>query len=422
MSKETELFEKLTEKMTSEFSKIKDNDVKQAVESAFSVYKEQYDLKNGEEVKAINKKLSKINESLTDLDSDQTKELSKQLTKLESDFSAFEDRLKKIGENQSKLAMGAGRNGNATALDSKLEEYLLNQLPHENGKVIYEAFEGRALASADNFKGALELDAKSMLAANDPMTNANSTSGDAVSKDMNTMGFKHIPPILNDHIADIFSTPNMEPKDGMVLRISHSLENGVGIKTEGTGSFIKSSVQLKSQRFQTFTYGTTATISMEQNEDVPAIMEELKSVVPELLMDDLDSKIMTTGGDNSATPWGAFSTNVTHPNCTIFNPYLYAGSNPDANFADLLGKMKLFVRSQNSRVNGVIAHDNFYDNSEGLRDANDNSLMDRRVQYNSGGEIVGVSGLAVRRSRKMDEFALFVTSTPPEILAIRKTG
>jgi hypothetical protein len=331
--------------------------------------------------------------------------------------------MKTIGEKVAKGNVGVGGEGAKGAFSQGIEAYLSKKIPTEGGAIVFDAMEGMGFEAVGNAEKAGDkigmLSARSMFAAIDH-TNDNSTAGQAIARDMNTMGFRNIPPILNDHIADIFTTPKMEKKAYMTLRIFHTFVDGVDIKAEGTGLFAKSSVMLKSQDFKVFTYGTQYRISVEEFEDVPEITAELNAVIPDRMMDDLDEKILTTGGDNSTAPWGAFSTNATHPNVTIFNPYLYAGANPKADVADVVAKMKLQVRSQNYRANGVVAHDTFYDNYEGLRDADGNSLQDRRVQFSPTGEIIGMSGLATRTTRKMDELAVFVTSTPSEILGIRE--
>jgi hypothetical protein len=428
MTQEEKLFQKVSEEIKKQFGSIGDEKVKSAVETAFSQYENAYKEHTEKELKVIQENIDKINKSFDELDDTQTKEVATQLSLIEEKLTAFEATLRKQGE---KIAEGMTRK--STKLESEMSKeistYLGMALPNEGGTILYDAMEGMTLGKgmgevkegAKTNKNFAIIPTSSMFAALDPMTNANSTAGQAVARDMNTMGFRNIPPILNDHVADMFTTPPMERKAFMTLRIFHTYEDGAGIKAEGTAAFVKSSVQLKSQDFKVFTYGTMYTISVEEFEDVPEITTELENVVPDRLMNDLDKKIFTTGGDNSAAPWGAFSTNATHPNCTLFNPYLYAGSNPKADVADIVAKMKLQVRSQNYRSNGVVAHDTFYDNYEGLRDADGNSLMDRRVQFSPTGEIVGMSGLATRKTRVMDELAVFVTSTPSEILGIRST-
>lgn len=426
MSKESELFENITSEIEKQFDKIGDVKVKEAVEASFETYKGMYEEKTEVEFKALKKQIEDVNKSLEGLDSEQSKEVAKQLSTIEEKLTSFEGTMKKIGNQVSRSQFGAGGNVSANQFAEGIKDYLSKKLPTEDGVVIYDAMEGmgfQAIGNLDNedsLKGKVAaLSARSMFAAIDH-TNANSTAGQAIARDIDTMGFKNIPPILNDHVADIFTTPIMGKKAWMTLRIFHTFEDGAGIKVEGTGTFVKSSVQLKSQDFKVFTYGTQYRISVEEFEDVPEITAELNAVIPDRLMNDLDIKILTDTGDNSTAPWGAFSVNGTYPNVTIFNPYLYAGSNPKADVADVVGKMKLQGRSQDFRVNAVLAHDNFYDNYEGLRDANDNSLMDRRVQFSSIGEISGMSGLATRRSRIVEENAVWVGSTPTQILGIRE--
>lgn len=423
---EQKLFAKISEEIKKQFESIGDTVVKESAEKAFKMYEESYKEQSEKGLKELNVKIEDINKSFESLDSDQTIELGKQLSSIEEKLLGYEKTLKEIGKKVTDGSMGSKAH-QVNDFEKGIHEFLSARLPNEDGKVIFDAMEGMSLSSQaigdtvdikeTNSKVAV-LSAKSMFALPD-MTTGNSVTGQAIARDMDTMGFRNIPPILNDHIADIFTTPKMDKKSFMTIRVFHTYVDGVDIKVEGTGTFAKSSIQLQSQDYKVFTYGTQYRISVEEYEDVPEIANELKNAVPGRMMNDLDEKILTTGGDNSTAPWGAFSTNVTRANCTLFNAYQYAGSNPDADVADVVAKMKLFARSQNYRVNGVIAHDVFYDNYEGLRDDNGNSLQDRRVQFSGTGEITGMSGLATRKTRVMDELAVFVTATDSEIIGIR---
>lgn len=427
MTPEEKLFEKMTEEIQKKFDSIGDEKVKEAVKASFDTYKEAYTEKNEEEFKALKTKIEDINKSLGKLDPEQSKEVATQLGKIEESLLKFEDKLRDIGKKVTESGFGRGSEGGQSSFAEGIEKFLSKKLPNEDGKVIFEAMEGMSLSGqavgdladvkAGDSRVAL-LSAKSMFALPD-MTNTNSVTGQAIPRDMDAMGFRNIPPILNDHIADIFTTPPLTASTFMTIRVFHTFVDGTGIKTEGTGTFSKSSVQLQSQDYKVFTYGTQYRMSVEEYEDVPAMTTELNAVIPDRMMNDLDEKILTDGGDNSTAPWGAFSTNVTRPNVTLFNPYLYAGANPNADVADLVAKMKLQAKSQNFRPNAVMAHDNFYDNYTGLRDENNNSLQDRRVTFNAG-NIVNMSGLVTKESRVMNRNAVFVTSTPSEIIGIRK--
>lgn len=429
MTDEKKLFEKIAAEIQKQFESIGDEKVKKAVEGAFEAYQKVYETKSEKEVTALKKQIEDLNTQFESLNNEQVKQLANQLTSIEEKFESYEETIKELGK---KITSGmAGQSGAEAGEFAKgIEEYLSAKLPHEDGKVIFEAMEGLSFASLGNVndidtkekasaKGLAVFSTKSMFAAIDH-TNANSTTGQAIARDMDTMGFRNIPPILNDHVADIFTTPPLAKKAWMTLRIFYELTDGVDIKVEGTGTFAKSSIKLKSQDFKVFTYGTQYRISVEEYDDVPEITAELNRVVPDRMMNDLDAKILTDGGDNGAAPWGAFSPNVTSPNVTAFNAYLYAGSNPKADEADLVAKMKLQARSQNYRVNATLAHDNFYDNYEGKRDDNGNSLSDRRVQFSPQGEIIGIAGLVTRKSRIMNETAVFVCSTPSQVLGIRE--
>ncbi len=427
MTQEETLFAKVAEEIQKQFDSIGDSRVKDAVQASFNTYKQAYEEKSEAQLNELKNGIDKLNKQFGELDEDQTKELATQLNKIEEQLTKFEGSLRTIGEKVSKGGQAVSGEGIKGEFSKQIGDYLLNKLPHEDGKVLFDGMENMgfdAIGNVDDAKKAggkvASLSTRAMFAAIDH-TNANSTAGQAVARDMSTMGFKDIPPILNDHVADIFTTPKMERKAFMTLRIFHTFVDGSDIKVEGTGTFAKSSVMLKSQDFKVFTYGTQYRISMEEFEDVPEITAELNKVIPDLLMNDVDTKVLTDGGDNSTAPWGAFSVNGTYPNVTKFNPYLYAGSNLKADVADVIGKMKLQARSQNFRVNAVLAHDNFYDNYEGLRDGNSNSLFDRRVQFTPTGEISGMSGLATRRTRVMNQNAVLVGSTPSQILGIRET-
>lgn len=429
MTPEEKLFAKMTEEIQKKFDSIGDEKVKEAVKSAFDVYSSAYEGKTEQEFSDLKTKMDELNKSFDAFDSDQNKELATQLSKIEETLTSFESKLKEIGKKVTEGSFGSGKKDSKNTFAKSIEEYLLSKIPNEDGVIVFDAMEEMKLSSglmgdlpeSKKSNGQVGVfSTKAMFAALDPMTNANSTAGQAIARDIDTMGFRNIPPILNDHVADIFTTPRMGVKAYMTLRIFHTYEDGSGIKAEGASAFAKSSVQLKSQDYKVFTYGTQYKISVEESEDVPEIVTELNAVIPDRLMNDLDEKILTDGGDNSVAPWGAFSTNATRPNVTIFNPYLYAGSAPDADVADLIAKMKLFARSQNYRVNGVLAHDNFYDNYEGLRDSNKNSLMDRRVQFSPTGEITAMAGLSTRKTRVMNETAVWVGSTPSQIIGIRE--
>jgi len=428
MTEEQKLFAKLSDEIKSKFDSIGDEKVKVAVTAAFGQYETAYKAHTTQELKVINENIEKINKSLGELDGDQAKKVSTMLTSIEEKLSKFETTLREQGKKITKGMIGNGIQGKNNAFDKEITSFLEKALPLEDGKVIYEALEGRQFSVVS---GEIPKDAKtnanyavistaSMFAALDPMTNANTTAGQAISRDVDVMGFRNIPPILNDHVADIFMTPKMGIKAYMTLRIFHTFVDGVGIKAEGAAAFGKSSVQLKSFDYKVFTYGTSYKISVEENEDVPEIVAELNAVIPDLMLADLDEKILSEGGDNTTTPIGALNTVHANPNALLFNPFVYAGSNSKADVADVVAKMKLYAASKNYRVNGVLAHDNFYDNYGGLRDSNGNSIVDRRVQFSPTGEITGMSGLATRKNKTMKEFAVLVSATPSEIIGMRE--
>lgn len=428
MTDEQKLFEKISGEIAKQFESIGDEKVKTAVEASFDLYKKSYEEHTEKELGELKKNIESINKSFSDLDEGQTEELKTQLSSIEEKLTKFESTLKQVGEEVSKSKIGVGGEHSPDAFAKGIESFLTKKLPTEEGTIIFEAMEGMTLSSqaigdtkevkksTDNVAA---LSARSMFALPD-MTNPNSVTGQAIPRDMNAMGFRNIPPILNDHVADIFTTPKLTRSTFMTIRVFHTYVDGVDIKVEGTGTFAKSSVQLQSQDYKVFTYGTQYRMSVEEFEDVPEMTAELNAVIPDRMMSDLDEKILTDGGDNSAAPWGAFSTNVTRPNVTIFNPYLYAGSSPDADVATLVSKMKLQARSQNYRVNAVLAHDNFYESYSDLRDADKNSLQDRRITF-SGGVITSMSGLATRQSRVVNQNAVWVGSTPSQILGVRET-
>jgi len=317
MTPEEKLFGKISEQIEAKFESIGDDKVKEAVKASFDSYKEMYEEKTEKELVALKAKMDEINKSFEGLDDTQTKEVAKQLSEIEKQLTTFETTMSEIGNKVSQAGFGSDSNGSVNGFQSEIEKYLFMKLPHEDGKVIFDALDTNGFDAVANANEAKETSAKlaviptkSMFAAIDH-TNAKSTEGQAISRDINTMGFKDIPPILNDHVADIFTTPKMGKNAFMTLRIFHTYTDGVDLKVEGTGTFAKSSVMLKSQDFKVFTYGTQYKISMEEYEDVHEIAAELNKVIPDLMMNDGDEKVFTTDGDNSATPWGAFSTNVT---------------------------------------------------------------------------------------------------------------
>jgi hypothetical protein len=229
--------------------------------------------------------------------------------------------------------------------------------------------------------------------------------------DANRVG---IPLTLYPHVF------NWMPKKGlkkayMSVLVVYTYVDGSGTKTEGTASS-KSSFLLKTVEFKAFYNATYFTLSDETLDDLDEVMDEIAITAPDKILDSIDGKILGTTGDGSTDIKGLFATG----NHTDFATGTYTGTVEGANTIDLIAKAKLQCETNKYRPNVVLMNPVDIDNMAALKDANENSVLDRRVRWDNLGNPSFVMGMRIIASTAITADTLAVMDNSQLIIGIRK--
>ena len=176
----------------------------------------------------------------------------------------------------------------------------------------------------------------------------------------------------------------------MSVLVAYSYEDGAGTKTEGSAPS-KSSFLFKTIEFKAFTIGTYFTLSDETLDDLDEAMDEISMVAPDKINDNVDSQILGSAGDDSTALAGILTATKNTP----FVPGTYSGQVKGANHIDVLAKMKLSCLANKYRPDTVLLDPDDIDNIAALKDGLDNSILDRRVRFDSMGNPVAIAGMRI---------------------------
>ena len=225
------------------------------------------------------------------------------------------------------------------------------------------------------------------------------------------------PPLTaNDHAIDLFTVQSISGSL-MNLLVYENLEANGELVAEGAAPSADSRIELNDKDFKVFDFSATATIGKSLLRDSAEVMDELVNQLASNIKTVLDENIFTSGGDNSASPWGAF--NTTH-SCENFNPLLFTGQSPKANIVSVLGKARLQARLNDWNCDMFIMNPRQEDELEDLKDLNENSIKDNRLAVNGIGEIVGAKGMMKGQTTKIPEGSLLVCNSGLERIGLRQ--
>lgn len=198
-----------------------------------------------------------------------------------------------------------------------------------------------------------------------------------------------IPLVVYPHVFDWMQSKSIS-KPYMALLVVGTYVDGSGTKTEGTASG-QSSFLLTTTSFKAFYNATYFTISDETFDDLDEVLDEIEKVAPDKIKSSIDGKILGSSGNDSSDIAGLYTANK-H---TDFDTSGYTDTVPDATIVDLVAKSKLQCLGNRYRPNVVIMNELDIDNLAALRDADENSVFDRRVVWDSIGNPVFICGLRV---------------------------
>lgn len=225
------------------------------------------------------------------------------------------------------------------------------------------------------------------------------------------------PPLTADeHVLDIFNVTNVTGSL-MTLLVYENLEDNSGLVAEGAAPSADSRIELNSKDFKVFDFSVTATISKNLLRDSGEVIDELVVQLASGIKKVIDTNLLTSGGDNSAAPWGVF--NTTH-SCETFNPLLFTGTSAKANIISVIGKAKLQARLNNWMADSTFLNPNQWDEIEDLKDTQENSVRDNRLATNNVGETVAVKGMMKYQSTKMPANTMLIYNSNLQTIGLRQ--
>lgn len=231
-----------------------------------------------------------------------------------------------------------------------------------------------------------------------------------------SIGSISVPLTADEHALDIFRVTSISGSL-MNLLIYQNLEANGELVAEGAAPSADSRIELSDRDYKVFDFSATATISKNLLRDSAEVIDELVMQLEDNIKTVLDGYIFTTGGDNTATPWGAFNSTY---NADVFNPLLFTGTSPKANIISVIAKAKLQARLNNWMTDTTILNPKQWDAIEDLKDTQENSVKDNRLAVNALGEVVAVKGMFKHQTTKIPENTLLICNSGLETLGLRQ--
>lgn len=245
-------------------------------------------------------------------------------------------------------------------------------------------------------------------------TGTQAVFGQAINR--SAMGSISDPLTANQHALDIFSVTSIKGSL-MNLLIYQNLEANGELVAEGAAPSADSRIELSDKDFKVFDVSATATVSKNLLADSSEVIDELVMQLESNLKTVLDNYIFATGGDNSATPWGALNSGQS---CELFNPLLFTGKSPKADIISVIAKAKLQARLNDWATDSTVLNPLQWDEIEDLKDANENSKKDNRLAVNAVGETIAVQGMMKYQTTKMPDNTLLVFNSNLQKIGLRQ--
>lgn len=204
-------------------------------------------------------------------------------------------------------------------------------------------------------------------------------------------------------------------KPYMSVLVVYDYQDGAGTKTEGTAP-TKSSFLFKTVQFPSFTIATYFTLSDETLDDLEEALDEISIVAPEKINDNVDSQILGAAGDDITALAGI----LTATKNTAFVPTTYANQVAGANLIDVIAKMKLSCLANKYRPSIVLLNPDDIDNIAALKDGLDNSILDRRMRFDSIGNPISIAGLRIIASTTIVQNTAIVLDSTKTVIGKRR--
>lgn len=179
--------------------------------------------------------------------------------------------------------------------------------------------------------------------------------------------------------------------------VEYEYTDGTAQKDENAAAG-KSSMKFKTMEFKVFDIPTYFHIPVNNFEEIDMLEARLNRIANDKILSQIDTAALASTGDNSTAIKGM----LVSGNYTEFNPTTYVGSVKDANEIDVIAKMKLQAEEADEDVNIVLLHPATVSRMQDYKDANFNNLTDRRLTYDSNGQLIRVCGLVVVKNKKID--------------------
>lgn len=199
-----------------------------------------------------------------------------------------------------------------------------------------------------------------------------------------------IPLTIYPHVMDTFQVKGIT-RPYMSLLVVHTYFDGSATKTEGAASG-QSSFKFKTIEFKSFFIATYFTLSDETLDDLNEALDEISLVAPDKILDQIDSKILSTGGDDATDIKGI----LTSTKSTAFVvPAAFVGTVANPNLVDLVVAMQLQAWNNKYRPNVVMLNNGDVAVLAAQKNNFADSKVDRRVQFDSIGNPVAISGMRI---------------------------
>lgn len=360
--------------------------------------------------KALNDRISEINKKIEEAfkSNDEVKELKESVDKLLQATTENAAAIKAMNEKSVKPNESKPKTFKAALMDAiKLHPEVIKTKKDDNGEreSLIEYIKSNQRTPEINIDKAVDMLESAIVQTNVATVRLTELDPERVG----------IPLTVYQHVIDVFpSSPISKPY--MSLLVVYDYSDGAGTKTEGSAP-TQSSFLLKTVEFKAFDIATYFTLSDETLDDLPEAMDELGMVAPDKILASIDGKILRDGGNGTSDIKGLF---VGADTCTDFVASDYTATVVDANKVDLISKMKLAIRKNKYAANFVGLNSTDIEEIQTYKDLLNNSIADKRLQFNTNGDLVKIAGLTVFENDSITANTCIVGATNKLKIGIRK--
>jgi uncharacterized coiled-coil protein SlyX len=363
----------------------------------------------------VDKDLKEINKMITELSDKQIKELSETVANQAKTITDLTNASKEQGIELAKM-----KNKPEAPVKMSFREAVKESIMEYKDKILTNVSDtyGERLSMKGYFTGGNRQSPTFTIKAAVDMLQSN-ISGNYVNNirltELDPMRVS-VPVAIYAHVLEgIFPSKQLN-KPFMSFLVVGTYWDGSGTKTEGSASG-KSSFLLTTVEFKAFNVSTHFILSDETLDDIEEALDEIAIVAPDKIHESIDSKVFADSGDNSTDIRGLLVGGTT---CTDFVAATYADTVKGANIIDLISKAKLSIEKSKYRPNMVVMNGTDIESFQGLKDALDNSVLDRRVAWGPMGVPVAVCGMRIVQNDSLTANTMLVLDNTKVMLGVRK--